>query len=627
MAIGDFNAILSSEDKKGGHVKGHRCKSFGEFMDNAFLHDLGFQEPPFTWHRGFLSERLDRAVGNDAWVEAFPYCTITHPLRIKSDHRPLLMKFCGDDNRILNQPFRFLAGWLHHENFPDFVKNNWNFNGNLQEVLVRNELKNILHHEEMFWKQKSRCEWLKLRDRNTSYFHRRTVMRRKFNKITALRNVDGEWIFDPKTLKTEVVDFFQKLYEEILGSSRPLPLNPFPRLSLEDVELLGKGVTNKEIKTALFDMAPLKAPGSNKFQVAFFQNQWDNIWGTICKWVKKVFEEGIIEPEFNNTLIVLIPKVPNLENFSQFRTISLCSVLYKLVMKIITNKFKGIFPKIIGQEQAGFIAGRSIIDNIIIAQEVLWNGVPTQKFKPVRGIRRADLTHSGLFKIFLSNFCDLSGHKVNARKTNIFFSVGVREPLKSEINDMLGFQEDVLSDSIMRHRCSYMWRAVAKAWPLLHSNMIWSISNGRTVRCWEDNWVPAVGPLNQLWLPEDEVNRIISIPPPSESVQPDILSWSRTTSGPQRVRQFIWLALKQRLLTNSKRVRRGIAQDASCQLCGHFLEDNLHTLRDCPLAKNIWKQVIPLNHFDSFFAAVAELWGIWDGLLLLQKQGYDEVIM
>lgn len=68
---------------------------------------------------------------------------------------------------------------------------------------------------------------------------------------------------------------------------------------------------------------------------------------------------------------MLILKVQNLENFSQFRPISLCSVLYKLVMKIIANRFKNIFPKIIGQEQAGFIAGRSIIDNVIIDQEVL----------------------------------------------------------------------------------------------------------------------------------------------------------------------------------------------------------------------------------------------------------------
>ncbi|KAK5772753.1 hypothetical protein PVK06_049047 [Gossypium arboreum] len=90
----------------------------------------------------------------------------------------------------------------------------------------------------------------------------------------------------------------------------------------------------------------------------------------------------------------------------------------------------------------------------------------------------------------------------------------------------------------------------------------------------------------------------------------------------------LWLPEEVRLLTNPERVRRGIRQDTSCHLYGHLTEDILHTLRDCSHAKEIWKQVIPSNHFDSFFvAAVAELWGILDGLILIQKQGFVEVII
>ncbi|KAH1057052.1 hypothetical protein J1N35_035117 [Gossypium stocksii] len=197
----------------------------------------------------------------------------------------------------------------------------------------------------------------------------------KSHRVEAVGFSGGIWIGWKSSVDLGVVvnhpQFILDLYRENPGPSRPLPPNAFLRISSKDVDFLGKGITNGEIKSALFDMAPLKAPGSDGFQAAFFQNQWDNIGRGIYEWVKKVFEEGIIDPEFNNTLIVLIPKVPNPENFSQFRPISLSSVLYKLVMKIIANRFKSIFPKIIGQEQAGFIAGRSIIDNVIIAQEVL----------------------------------------------------------------------------------------------------------------------------------------------------------------------------------------------------------------------------------------------------------------
>lgn len=48
-------------------------------------------------------------------------------------------------------------------------------------------------------------------------------------------------------------------------------------------------------------------------------------------------------------------------------------------MKVIVNRFKVVFPKIISQEQAGFIAGRNIIDNIIVAQEVIHSMISKQK--------------------------------------------------------------------------------------------------------------------------------------------------------------------------------------------------------------------------------------------------------
>lgn len=39
--------------------------------------------------------------------------------------------------------------------------------------------------------------------------------------------------------------------------------------------MLGNNITNEDIKQALFDMAPLKASGSDGYHAYFFQNQWD----------------------------------------------------------------------------------------------------------------------------------------------------------------------------------------------------------------------------------------------------------------------------------------------------------------------------------------------------------------
>ncbi|KAK5840677.1 hypothetical protein PVK06_009580 [Gossypium arboreum] len=118
-------------------------------------------------------------------------------------------------------------------------------------------------------------------------------------------------------------------------------------------------------------MTCLKAPGSDGFYALFFQTQWDLVGGVVYDLVQKVFTGHTVDPEFNNLLIVLKPKFANLESFVQFRSISLCSILYKLVMKVIANRFKVVFYKIITPEQTGFIVGRNITNNIIVTQEVI----------------------------------------------------------------------------------------------------------------------------------------------------------------------------------------------------------------------------------------------------------------
>lgn len=61
---------------------------------------------------------------------------------------------------------------------------------------IWDELKNVLNHEELSWKQKARCDYIQFRDRNTKFFHCRTIQMGEFNCIMALRIENGEWCFD-----------------------------------------------------------------------------------------------------------------------------------------------------------------------------------------------------------------------------------------------------------------------------------------------------------------------------------------------------------------------------------------------------------------------------------------------
>lgn len=246
---------------------------------------------------------------------------------------------------------------------------------------LENQLQTWTKIETMYWKEYSRDKFLHEQDRCTKYFHMLASNRKRYNHIFTLREDSGLWIQGKdqldKLLKdhfvhicTTYVPIINHVFDDIIHSV----LDDF------DNEQRTSMPSCEEIRTVLFDMNPWGSPGPDGYPPGFFQTHWEMVNQPVIDLVHKFFDTGKLPDKINESFISLIPKTDNHVSPVDFRPISLSNNLYKLCSKILATRLKSVLDKIISPCQSAFIPKRHIVDNIIIAHEVL-HSMRTNKTK------------------------------------------------------------------------------------------------------------------------------------------------------------------------------------------------------------------------------------------------------
>lgn len=125
------------------------------------------------------------------------------------------------------------------------------------------------------------------------------------------------------------------------------------------------------MKKALFSIGDLKAPGPDGLHAIFYKRFRSMLGDDLVAEVLNAVNSQIMPQGWNDTTIVMIPKVLSPEKVPQLRSISLCNVVYKVISKMIAMRLKLFLPKIISPTQSAFVPGRLITDNVLIAYESL----------------------------------------------------------------------------------------------------------------------------------------------------------------------------------------------------------------------------------------------------------------
>ncbi|XP_016700008.1 uncharacterized protein [Gossypium hirsutum] len=229
---------------------------------------------------------------------------------------------------------------------------------------ARGQLGQLYDEEERYWAQRARNQWLRKGDRNTRYFHVRATGRKKKNRIDKLKDKQGLWHSYKNEICQVVWNYFNDLFKTSCRG----------RSEFKD----------EEIMVAFKQMDPQKAPGIDGLPGSFFKEHWTIVGNNVLKLCQDILHGHKSVDCINDTLMVMILKINNPCEMTNFRAISLCRFIYKIISKFLANRLKVVLPFCITQNQSTFIPGRMIHNNVLVAHELM-NYLRSPKNSPNKG--------------------------------------------------------------------------------------------------------------------------------------------------------------------------------------------------------------------------------------------------
>lgn len=233
----------------------------------------------------------------------------------------------------------------------------------------------ILEERGESWRLRSRAIWLTEWDDNTKFYHNFANVRKVINTIWALNNEQGHLVSSQKDLTKLSIEHFRNIYKAPRAANMLEIMQiaeHFPRfVHQEDTKDLLKEVMMEELGATVKWFKKDKIPGPDGWTIEFYIAFFEILGEDLLKIVETCRRNGTISSAFKSTFIALIPKLDNPSSYNDFRPISHCNCLYKIISKIIANRLKTILSRQISSEQFAFLHHRQIHEAIATAKELL----------------------------------------------------------------------------------------------------------------------------------------------------------------------------------------------------------------------------------------------------------------
>ncbi|MCH80635.1 hypothetical protein A2U01_0001405, partial [Trifolium medium] len=468
--------VLNSSEKQGGRAPSPNITSlFYNTLNNCDLMDLGYHGDKFTWvnnqeNEGHIKERLDRFCASPSWTTKFPRYTNYHLLNYSSDHNPILLVFGSnhdfrDDSHSKKHIKRFENIWLKDPRCLQVVKEEWSkatgtTNNKLQQMFdkvynwgretfgniprqitstqaklqdlktstpsretinqikqLESKLDGLLYHEEQWWAQRAKVNWLHLGDKNSKFFHFKASQRNRKNKINFIKDNQGSTMTQNIDIQAAFLEYFTNLFTSSNPTNIQETINVVAnRITPQMYDYLDQDFTAAEVSCAIHQLKGTAAPGPDGLNASFYQAYWETIGGDITQSVLHILNNGGNPDPYNNTYICLIPKHKHPTTPADFRPIALCNVFLKIITKTIANRIKGILPDVISPQQSAFLPDDSLI------------------------FCKADRDEACHLMTVFEEYQRVSGQKINMEKSEMTFSPNIYQHIKDDFQEVMPLQ-------------------------------------------------------------------------------------------------------------------------------------------------------------------------------------------
>uniref|UniRef100_A0A670IVT3 Reverse transcriptase domain-containing protein n=1 Tax=Podarcis muralis TaxID=64176 RepID=A0A670IVT3_PODMU len=196
------------------------------------------------------------------------------------------------------------------------------------------------------------------------------LRKKQKQKVISKIKVEDQIIEDPSEVKRKFLQYYENLYkrkeaEDISEMERYLERNGKEDLTDEEKTMLNEPVTTDEVREVIKRMKPGKAPGPDGLSQKYYKALEEQLAPVLCSVINNILQGGEMPDSWREAHITLIPK-PDSDtlNISNYRPISLLNNDYKIFTGIMANRFKKYLNRVIHKDQAGFLPGRQIKENV-----------------------------------------------------------------------------------------------------------------------------------------------------------------------------------------------------------------------------------------------------------------------